>query len=126
MASAITNKKFVITETNQYGLGLFASHNIQKGTMLAIFNGETYEAEQCSKLPNDPPRLIRDHAIQYAEHKWRDSKSAARLANHSCEPNCGIKDLFTIVAMRDIKKGEEIYLSVPDTKHIVLELVSKR
>ncbi|HLC63447.1 MAG TPA: hypothetical protein VJJ21_03945 [Candidatus Nanoarchaeia archaeon] len=31
-----------------------------------------------------------------------------------------------IVTSLNIKKGEEIYLSVPDTKHIVLELVSKR
>ena len=49
-----------------------------------------------------------DHAIQFAENKWRDSQGIARLLNHSCEPNCGIKDLFKIVAMRDIKSGEEI------------------
>lgn len=28
--------------------------------------------------------------------------------NHSCEPNCGIKNLFSIVAMQDIQKGEEL------------------
>jgi len=30
--------------------------------------------------------------------------------NHSCEPNCGIKNLFSIVAMQDIQKGEELTL----------------
>jgi hypothetical protein len=29
-----------------------------------------------------------------------------RYFNHSCEPNCGFKGKFQIVAMRDIKKGE--------------------
>jgi hypothetical protein len=32
----------------------------------------------------------------------------ARYINHSCEPNCGIKGLFKIVAMRDIDVGEEV------------------
>jgi len=52
--------------------------------------------------------LIRDHAIQYEESVWRDSDGLARIANHSCEPNCGIKKKFNMVAMRDIKKGEWI------------------
>lgn len=28
--------------------------------------------------------------------------------NHSCNPNCGLRGEITCVAMRDIKKGEEI------------------
>jgi hypothetical protein len=28
--------------------------------------------------------------------------------NHSCDANCGIRGEITVVAMRDIKKGEEI------------------
>ena len=31
-----------------------------------------------------------------------------RYVNHSCNPNCGIKNRRTLVAMRHIKKGEEI------------------
>ncbi len=32
----------------------------------------------------------------------------ADFVNHSCSPNCGIKNALKIVAMRDIKPGEEI------------------
>ena len=46
--------------------------------------------------------------IYSSEVRWRDSQGIARLINHSCEPNCGIKKLFNVVAMRDIVKGEEI------------------
>lgn len=61
-----------------------------------------------SDLPNDLPLKTRDHVIQFEKHKWRDSNSIARCLSHSCEPNCGIQDLFKIVAMRDIKKDEEL------------------
>ncbi|GIR92396.1 MAG: hypothetical protein CM15mP93_05830 [Thiotrichaceae bacterium] len=39
------------------------------------------------------------------------SYNVARLANHSCDPNCDtdiIKGKIYIMALRDIKKGEEI------------------
>ena len=49
-----------------------------------------------------------DHVIQFEEKKWRDSNGIARCINHSCNPNCGIKDFFKIVAMRNINIGEEI------------------
>ena len=39
----------------------------------------------------------------------RNSNGFARLINHSCAPNCGVKDLIRIVAMRDIAPGEEIF-----------------
>lgn len=68
------------------------------------FDGEFYSANKISELSKD----VADHAIQYDEHKWRDSNSIARYINHSCNPNCGIKNLFTLVAMNDIKKGEEL------------------
>ncbi|MGD0577135.1 MAG: SET domain-containing protein-lysine N-methyltransferase, partial [Candidatus Staskawiczbacteria bacterium] len=31
-----------------------------------------------------------------------------RFLNHSCDPNCGVKGKFQIVAMRDIENGEEL------------------
>ncbi len=30
------------------------------------------------------------------------------MISHSCEPNCGIKNKTVLVAMRKIKKGEEL------------------
>ena len=39
---------------------------------------------------------------------WRDSRGIARFVNHSCDPNCGIKRRFDIVAMRPIAAGEQI------------------
>lgn len=89
---------------NRFGKCLIANQDIAKDEFLAEFDGEVYEAEKCSDLPRD----IADHAIQFEEHKWKESLGVARYINHSCDPNCGIKRLTNLVAMRDIKKGEEL------------------
>ncbi len=73
------------------------------GEEIAAFDGPifTYDYEQW----NDD---LFNHVIQFARRKWRDSNGIARWINHSCEPNCGIKGKFKIVAMRKIHKGEHI------------------
>ena len=94
----------VSVEDNRFGKALVAAESIEKGEVIAEFDGEKYVADKATDLPKE----VVDHAIQFEEHKWRDSNGIARYINHSCEPNCGIKDLFTLVAMRNIKKGEEL------------------
>ena len=88
---------------NRFGRCLIANEDIAEGEVVAEFDGPEYVAEKATDLEKD----IADHAIQFEEHKWRDSKFA-RYINHSCEPNVGIKGLFALVAMRDLKEGEEL------------------
>ncbi len=97
------NPKVRVRATKRYGRGVFAVANIKKGELIAEFDGQI--------LDNDFEEWTKDlqnHAIQFAKDKWRDSKGIARWINHSCEPNCGIKNLFQVVAMRPIEKGEQI------------------
>lgn len=97
------NPKVVIRNTKTIGKGLQALKNIQKGEIIADWTGgPIYESESCTKLPTEE---IADHAIQYEEHQWIDTEGIGRYSNHSCEPNCGIKGKFQVVAMKDIKKG---------------------
>lgn len=97
------NRKTLVKYTRKFGWAVFAKSTIRKGEVIAAFDGPvfTYDYEHW----NDD---LFNHVIQFAPKKWRDSNGIARLVNHSCDPNCGIKDLFKIVAMRDIEKGEEI------------------
>ncbi len=97
------NNKVILSE-GRFGKCLIAAENIFKDEEIVFFDGKTYTADKTNDLPKD----IADHAIQFSEHQWRDSDSIARYINHSCNPNCGIKNLFTLVAMRDIKKDEEL------------------
>lgn len=109
-ANTQENAKVRRKETSKYGLGVFATANINKGELISSFDGALYQAPDAMSLPNEPPLYAGRHAIEYAEGRWRDGQvdRIARYVAHSCEPNCGIKNLFNIVAMRDIEAGEEV------------------
>ena len=98
------DNKNILIRKNEKGIGVYVIKNIAKGEFITGFYGDIYTAESALKLPE----VAKNRAIQFAEKKWRMSNSAGDNLNHSCNPNCGIKDLFNIVAMRDIKVGEEL------------------
>lgn len=98
------NSKVEVRETHAIGKGLFALKNIKKNEVIADWtDGPIYKAKSCMSLPTEE---LADHAIQFDENYWIDTEGIGRYSNHSCEPNCGIKGKFQLVAMRDIKKGE--------------------
>ncbi len=103
-SSIKVDSKKVEIKTTKFGKSVFAREFIQKDEFIAGFYGEIYEAANAMSLA---PTVV-NHAIQFSECKWRDANGLARYLNHSCEPNCGIKGLFDIVAMTDIQVGTEL------------------
>lgn len=97
-----------VCDTNHYGLALFAVASIGKDEVIVEFDGETYEAQRASLLPNDPPDYLQDHVIQIGPTTYRASVGVGCYLSHSCDPNCGVKNKNQIVAMRDIEEGEEL------------------
>ncbi|MDP1629110.1 MAG: SET domain-containing protein-lysine N-methyltransferase [bacterium] len=96
------NPKVIVKETGKYGKGLFAREKIFKDEIIAEFDGKIYDSS------TNWTKELEDHVIQFSKNNWRGSNGIARLINHSCEPNCGIKDLFKIVSMREISPREEV------------------
>ncbi len=97
------NPKVKVRHTKKTGRGVFALRPIRKGEIIAIFDGPIYDADH---EPWTKEQLT--YTIQFAKDKWRDSKGLARYLNHSCDPNCGIKGLSKVVAMRAIAAGDEV------------------
>lgn len=84
-------------------MGLYARELVDAGEEIASFDGEIYTwSDPDENLPNTSPLFIEDHAVPIGEWSARDSAGFARVANHSCDPNCGIVDGIRIVAMADI------------------------
>ncbi len=106
----MTNLKVEYRKQNRWGGGLYTRETIEKGEIVACFDGVVYHwGHNVESIPNEPPLYLRDHVIQFGPGISRDSaKGWGRFANHSCSPNCGIKELFNIVAMADIPKDAEI------------------
>ncbi len=93
--------------------GLYASQNIKKGTRIIEYKGKIITSKQSEVNPKyDNSKDIYLFNINKKYDLDGDFKfNAARLINHSCDPNCevlgkGLK--IWIYAMKDIKKGEEL------------------
>ncbi len=94
-----------IHDLEGFGKGVFAKGNIKKGEIIAVFEGEKYEAD----YEMDLPKIMRDHCIQVGEREYIHAHNLlAEKINHSCKPNCGLNDSVKVIAMRDIKPGEQL------------------
>lgn len=90
--------------TKTMGSGVFAMRDIKKDEIIAEFRGPVVEIESLEGIP----REVQDHLYNIGIGKYIIAKEPAVRTNHSCEPNAGIQKDIYLVAMRDIKKDEEV------------------
>src|SRR3989338_2788914 len=99
--------KFYIGESIN-GKGVFAGRLFRNGEKIIEFQGQILKLQD---LPN-PYDAVEDHYVQIGEGLYMGpSGKEDDLINHSCDPNSGlvIEDgEVALVAIRDIKAGEEI------------------
>lgn len=103
------NPKLEVRETQKYGKGVFAKKDIKKSEILTIFGGYIKTNKEEAKLENS----ISDEGVQIAEDfslgvlKSGELENAS-FFNHNCNPNAGFKGQILLVAIRNIKKNEQI------------------
>jgi len=88
------------------GNGIFAIEPIKKGELAAVFGGVVYEWDAFIHLPDRERSLciqVEDRHFLVPEHI-----AEGDYVNHSCTPNAGLSGQIGLVAMRDIKVGEEV------------------
>ena len=86
------------------GRGVFATKDIEPGTALAVFCGPIIICDDALALP---PSAV-NHAIQCGPKSFVWSLGyLAECFNHSCSPNCGIRNLTEIFAVDRILAGTE-------------------
>lgn len=93
----------------KHGTGVFAVKEIPKDELIAIFGSHIITRAQRDKLPENVKYLAlgidNDMFIGPISIKETDD---ADWFNHSCGSNAGLKGQIMLVAMKDIRKGEEI------------------
>jgi uncharacterized protein len=90
------------------GLSLFAGQQILKDEVILTFEGKIIGFGEAVAKGD-----YQCWPLQFDHDKYIDLEMPGCLANHSCEPNAGIRDVgnaprITLVALRDISSGEEI------------------
>lgn len=103
------NPKLIVRKSRTHCKGILAKKDIEKGERLAIFGGDIMLIDEI----NDLPEHMQEYPMQIDERFVLGSRTAREpedtdFFNHSCDPNAGFKGQIFIVAMRNIKKNEEI------------------
>jgi len=92
------------------GLGLFAIKPIKKEEIVTIKGGHIMDGKTLEKVEDE----IEESYIQIEDNyyigamKKAEVKGNKMFLNHSCNPNVGIRGQVSFVAMRDIRRGEEL------------------
>lgn len=115
-------KYFVVKQSKIHNKGVFAKIDIPKGTKVIEYIGEKItkkEADKRSKAAFEKSKKNKSKGSVYIFelNKTYDIDgdvpyNTAKWINHSCDPNCYIrvsKDHIWIIALRKIKKGEELF-----------------
>src|SRR3989344_8518218 len=92
--------------------GIFAKEDIQKGEPINVFGGIAVPKTEIEKYR----KLISHAGVQVSDDFFIVPSSNEEIKeqgifNHSCEPNVGFNSSVTMVAMRNIKAGEELVMN---------------
>jgi uncharacterized protein len=105
----------VVRPSGVHGRGLFAARDIAEGERVLQYMGELVDKAEGTRRTDR--QWDRGRVYTFELNKTHDidgspAWNVARLANHSCDPNCESRNdrgrAIWIVALRDIRKGEEI------------------
>lgn len=100
----VQGKKWIIKDSKIQGQGVFARVPLKRGDIAFVLKGKIKTPSVMTRedIYASPNWIGIDHML------WIDPRGPARYINHSCEPNLGTKGSRQFVALRSIKKGEEL------------------
>jgi len=90
------------------GCGIFARADIRKGERLAIFGGKIMLIDEMYRIPPQMQSYTMQIEERFVLGPAGTVPEDTDFFNHSCDPNSGFCGQIILVAMRDIKAGEEV------------------
>lgn len=95
--------KLELRESNVSGKGVFTTRAIKAGDAACPLVGILYNMD---KARINHPK----YSYQISDNIAIETENEPGFINHSCSPNVYVNDDWMLVAMRDIKEGEELVL----------------
>ncbi len=102
----MNNKVYVAK--SKLGLGVFCEANLKKGEKIFTLSGPIIDGESAKEDESE-------YWVQIDDKLYINPEEPVRRLNHSCNPNAGIKKDYDVVALRNIRKDEEIRLDYSTT-----------
>src|SRR3989344_4926025 len=100
------NSKVEVRDSQIGGMGMFAKEHIATHETVVEWRGDYTDKESAIKAQNEYKLIMQWDTNLYSIETRGDDE--AYFINHSCDPNVWMDDAFTLVARREIKKGEEL------------------
>jgi uncharacterized protein len=105
LKSLNNNSCKIFIDKCSFGRGGFAAQNITKGEVILTFTGKIITLDEV--LAKDE-QLV-GNPLQIETKTYIDLEEPSVFINHHCNPNAGIVNTHTLVALVDIGKNEEIF-----------------
>ena len=101
-------KKLYVDTSDISGQGLFAGEKIAKGEIILSFGGTlALQADRYSGKYKSSTFVGISETVMLCETSDAE-KDFSDYINHSCNPNAGMLDCLSVMAVRDINEHEEI------------------
>lgn len=88
------------------GKGMFVLEPVKKGHFVSFLKGKIKVKEN----KNLKDALGNSYWVGIDKNTWIDPAPPYRFINHSCNPSASIRGKITMIALRDLKPGEEVTL----------------
>jgi hypothetical protein len=111
------HKDWIVKRSKIHGKGVFATRDFKKGEVVIEWDLKSQVKKE--DIP-DLPEPIRKN-VYYYKGKYIIPTSPGKYLNHSCDANTFAKNARDI-ALRDIKKGEEITINFSDEAIVDLKM----
>jgi uncharacterized protein len=89
------------------GFTVVAKEPIARGELIVVWSGTLVDGTELATLPAN----VKRHSLQVEDDHYLVSLTDCEppdYVNHSCSPNAGLSGQIGLVAMRDIRTGEEV------------------
>ncbi len=100
------SQKVEARDSPVHGRGLFAVAPIRQGELVVRFGGKYVKGDDAEKAKANGKLVMQwDEDLFSVEDRGDDE---GYFINHSCDSNLWMRRAFSLVARRDIEKGEEL------------------